>query len=200
MSLNGTDAYDGRDDLPPLVASAVAAARSAGFTKSCTPAQGRLLQLLAAGVGQGVIGETGTGCGVGLAWLASGAEPSTRLVSIELDPDRAAAAAAVFAHHPAVRVRPGDWRELAADGPFDLLVLDGGGQGKSGGPPIDPAEWLKVGGTLVMDDFTPFTAWPPMYLGEVDTARLHWLQHPLLLTTEIRIAPDAASLVGVRCR
>jgi len=200
MSLNGTDAYDGRDDLPTLVASAVAAARSAGFTKSCTPAQGRLLQLLAAGVSQGVIGETGTGCGVGLAWLASGAAPGTRLASVELDPARAAVAAAVFAHHPAVRVRPGDWRELAADGPFDLLVLDGGGQGKSGEPPIDPAEWLKVGGTLVMDDFTPTAAWPRAIGGMIDSARMYWLDHPQLRTTEIRIAPDAVTLVGIRCR
>jgi len=85
MSPNGTNAYLGVRDLPPLVEMAVRAARQAGFMKSCLPSHGRLLQLLAGGIGQGVIGETGTGCDVGLAWLASGARPGVRLVSIDQD-------------------------------------------------------------------------------------------------------------------
>lgn len=54
-----------------------------GFEESCLPAQGRLLALLAAGVGDGTIGETGTGCGVGLARMAQAAHPAARLTSIE---------------------------------------------------------------------------------------------------------------------
>ncbi|WP_204760823.1 hypothetical protein [Lentzea nigeriaca] len=73
MTDSGTAAYDHCADLPPLVAAAVRAARQAGFAHSCLPEQGRLLRTLAGGVGGGVIGETGTGCGVGLAWLVSGA-------------------------------------------------------------------------------------------------------------------------------
>ena len=75
----------------------------------------------------GTIGETGTGCGVGLAWLASGARPGTRLVSAEIDTERAGLAASLFADLPHVAVRPGDWREIYRAAPFDLLVLDGGG-------------------------------------------------------------------------
>lgn len=45
----------------------------------------------------GVIGETGTRCGVGLAWLASAAGPGTRLVSVERRPARHAVARRVFA-------------------------------------------------------------------------------------------------------
>jgi predicted O-methyltransferase YrrM len=184
----------------PLISAASAIASANGFTQSCTPAQGRLLQVLAGGVGDGVIGETGTGCGVGLAWLLSGASPLSRLVSVEHDASRYALASSLFADEPAVRLLHGDWRLLRAYAPFDLLVLDGGGQGKKDEPPLDPAEWLTVGGTLVMDDFTPFTSWPPQFGGQVDSARLHWLDHPLLRTTEVRVAPDAATLVGVRCR
>jgi len=69
MSLGGTAAYRDVFDLPDLVRDAVTAAIGAGFDFSCRPPQGRLLALLAAGVSGGVIGETGTGCGVGLAWL-----------------------------------------------------------------------------------------------------------------------------------
>ena len=95
MSLGGTAAYDGRADLPPLVAAAVALARRTSFAHSCRPEQGHLLRLLASGVGAGAIGETGTGCGVGLAWLATGAAPGATLASVERDADRAASARTV---------------------------------------------------------------------------------------------------------
>jgi predicted O-methyltransferase YrrM len=197
MSPHGTDAYLDVTGLPPLVARAVSAARQAGFGNSCLPAHGRLLQLLAGGVGAGAIGETGTGCGVGLAWLASGARPGVRLVSVEQDGRRAGLARSVFADVPAVTVLHGDWRELQASGPFELLAMDGGGQGKhAGDPALGPRAWLAPGGTLVLDDFTPVAGWPPMRDGRPDTARLHWLQHPDLLATQIRTQPDACSIVA----
>lgn len=193
----GTDAYRSLTDLPPLVEKAVAAARRAGFPRSCLPSHGRLLQLLAAGVGEGVIGETGTGCGVGLAWLASGARTGVRLVSVEHDWLLADTARDVFAEVPAVTVVHGDWRELRAEAPFALLALDGGGQGKGPDPAISPREWVRPGGTIVMDDFTPTAQWPPMHDGQPDIARLYWLQHPDMLTTMISTEPDAASVVAM---
>jgi predicted O-methyltransferase YrrM len=137
----------------------------------------------------------GTGCGVGLAWLASGAAPGARLVSVERDAGRAAAAREIFADRPDVTIVTGDWRHLPG-APFDLLVLDGGGQGKGTEEPLDPAGWLTPGGLLVIDDFTPMTAWPPVHEGGPDTARLHWLRHPLLASAEVRIAPDTATIVA----
>ena len=95
MSPQGTAADDGLRDLPPLVERAVGLARRLGFANSCRPEHGRLLHALAAGATR--IGETGTGCGVGLAWLASGARPGTRLVSVEIDTERAGLAASLFA-------------------------------------------------------------------------------------------------------
>ncbi len=50
--------------LPRLVRRALAAARRHGFAHACRPEQGRLLHALAGGWER--IGETGTGCGVGL--------------------------------------------------------------------------------------------------------------------------------------
>jgi predicted O-methyltransferase YrrM len=138
MSETGTADHAGETDLPELVRRAVRAAGRAGFAFSCHPAQGRLLHLLARGVTGGRIGETGTGFGVGLAWLAAGAGPGTTLVSVERDRERHAAAAEVFAGVPAVTLLHGDWTELAASGPFDLLVVDGGGQGKGEEPPLEP--------------------------------------------------------------
>lgn len=89
-------------------------------------------------------------------------------------------------------VLAGDWRALEAHAPFDPLCLDGGGQGKHGEAPVDPAVWLEPGGLLVMDDFTPSATWPPSYDGAVGEARLFWLAHPQLLAAEIRTEPGAA--------
>ena len=196
MSINGTAAYADLTGVPPLVGRAVQVARQAGFAPSCRPEQGRLLYALAGGAE--TIGETGTGCGVGLAWLASGARPGARLVSVERDARLASLAAQVFADHPRVSVIRGDWREIYRDGPYDLLVLDGGGQGKSGERPADPHRLLTPGGTLVIDDLTPARHWPPRFGGAVDRARMHWLDHPGLDAAELRLAPDLAALVATR--
>jgi predicted O-methyltransferase YrrM len=196
MSPEGTAAYDGLTDLPPLVERAVGLARRLGFASSCRPEHGRLLRAVAAGAG--TIGETGTGCGVGLAWLASGAPPRSRLVTAEIDTERAGFVAALFADLPQLAVLPGDWSEIYRHGPFDLLVLDGGGQGKADGIPADPEELLRPGGTLVIDDLTRASTWPPRFGGQVDQARMHWLTHPALDAAELRLAPNLAALVATR--
>jgi predicted O-methyltransferase YrrM len=125
---------------------------------------------------------------------------STSVVSVELDPHRAAASAALFAGRPNVRVLEGNWTELREHGPFDLLVLDGGGKGKEPGddPPLDPTDgWLAVGGTIVLDDFVPFDQ---PGASAHDHARRYWLGHPALQATELRLSPTLATLVGVRVR
>ncbi|MEU6544037.1 hypothetical protein [Streptomyces sp. NPDC046859] len=126
MSLAGTDAYGTEVELPPLVARALAAARAHGFAHSCRPEQGRLLYALAGGA-ERLIGETGTGCGVGLAWLAEGARPGVRLVSAERDAERARLAAEVFAGRPEVEILHGDWRRIGdRERFFRQLMVYGG--------------------------------------------------------------------------
>jgi predicted O-methyltransferase YrrM len=196
MALQGTQAYQGIDDLPPLVQRAVQAAHHHGFAFSCRPEQGRMLYVLAAGAPRR-IGETGTGCGVGLAWLASGAAGGTQLVSVERDEERARIAADVFRDCDHVTVLHGDWRSIEDHGPYDLLVLDGGGGGKDGDA-AEPTRLLTPGGTVVIDDFTPATTWPPLFQGAPDLARLHWLEHPELRATELRLAADFSVVVGTR--
>ena len=52
---------------PPLVERALALAEATGFALSSIPEVGRRLRALAGSVRAGVIGEMGTGCGVGAA-------------------------------------------------------------------------------------------------------------------------------------
>ena len=199
MAIDGTAAYRAYaadNELPPLVRAAVEAARESGFAYSSLPEHGELLRVLARGVGPGAIGETGTGSGVGLAWLASAAHPRARLVSVELDKSRATRAAELFHDEPRAEIIQGDWRELREYGPFDLLALDGGGQGKGSDPAIEPDEWLNPGGLVVIDDFAPLTSYPPMFQGQVDTVRKHWLEHPRMRATQIRVTPDWSALLA----
>ena len=69
-------------------------------------------------------------------------------------------------------------------------MLDGGG--------IPIRKIAQAGGTIVIDDLTPASTWPPRFEGEVDQARMHWLTHPALAAAELRLAPDLAALVTTR--
>ena len=201
MSFGGTAKYDLDDpSVPDLVRAALGVARSSGFDLCVHPATGRLLSALAGGLPAGAtIAETGTGTGAGLAWMAAAAHPGVKLVSAEIDPNRAQLARSVFAHVPNVEIITGPGTDLLQRAPFDLLVLDGGwGAGKRGDGYLDPAAWLTHDGVVTVDDFTPMTTWPPQFDGRTDDARVHWLTHPDLLATEIRVAPDMAVVVGRR--
>ena len=201
MSVDGTASYrrpDWRAAIPELVASAVERAEQLGFEQCVRPETGRFLALLAGGLPRGsVVGETGTGTGAGLAWMVTASDPTVGFISYERDADRAEAARDVFKDHGNVEVVCADAAALFERGPFDLLVHDGGpGAGKTpGSVAVDPAPVLSPGGTMTIDDYTPTTTWPPMYDGEVDASRTHWLSHPDLRSTEVRVAPDLAVVV-----
>ena len=99
MSPEGTASYAVTGELPALVEKALRTARLQGFAQSCRVEQGRLLSALAGGAITS-IGETGTGAGVGLAWLVSGRRPGVRVISVERDEHRAAAAARTAVRPP----------------------------------------------------------------------------------------------------
>ncbi|MEZ5410176.1 MAG: class I SAM-dependent methyltransferase [Acidimicrobiales bacterium] len=185
--------------MPSLVLDAVSAAERLGFDLCVRPEIGRLLGVLAAGLPTGaIVGETGTGTGAGLAWLVTHAPAGCRFLSYELDPERAEAARSLFADHDNVTITTGDAAELFDQGPFDLLVLDGGpGSGKTpGDTPVEPTRVLRPGGTITIDDYTPTTTWPPSFGNQPDHSRIHWLTHPDLRASEIRVASDLAVIVG----
>jgi predicted O-methyltransferase YrrM len=203
--------------LPPLVARAQALAEAQGFTRSCTPEVGRLLHMLAAHVGEGRVGELGTGTGVGAAWMASGLAGRGALVTVERDEARARAARALFADLPNVRVMHGDSLALLDHGPFDLLFADapiglpGGVGGEAHGGEADALDRLlsavKVGGLIVKDDLTPEAAWPPEWRGQPDLTRELWLNDPRFAASELIVDPTAgpqsavivATYLGSRC-
>ena len=176
--------------VPPLVRAAL----EAGFERACTEATGRLLRVLAGGRAR--IGETGTGSGVGAAWLASGADAGATLVTAERDPQLAATAAAVLGD--AGRVIAGDWTEIRAFAPFDLLFCDGGPDKARPGPIL---ELVAPGGLVVLDDLTPEDEWDEALreaFPEGDPVRRAWAERADAYAVEVLVAPGEAVLLAAR--
>jgi predicted O-methyltransferase YrrM len=183
------------DAVPERVRRAERAAAQLGFTLGCRPEIGALLRALVATKPAGRIAESGTGTGIGTAWMHSGLGAAATLVTVEIDEERARAAAELFADDPRVTVLPGDWTELAHHGPFDVFFCDGGGKRDD---PDAVIELLAPGGTLVLDDFTPSASWPPTFDGSVDELRLTYLKDPRLVATEVDLATGTTAVIGVR--
>ena len=175
--------------IPPLVERALALAERRGFAISCSEEAGRLLQVLAGQRGRTRVGEIGTGCGVGAAWILSALQPETPFVTVELDEERAAAVTELLAEDEHVRVLQGDWAALLpAEAPFDLLFADGGGQVMKTNPAV--LDLLAPGGTLVLDNLTPGRPGP-------DPVRELWLAHSRLAAIELQLSPHEAAIVAV---
>lgn len=188
--------YRATSDVPPLVRQATALAARLAFTHSCTPEVGRFLAVLAAGVGAEVVGEIGSGCGVGAAWIVSALPPAATFVTVECDATRAVAVRELLHPYLQARVLHDDWHALLSAGPFDLLFADGG-QAKQEEPAL-LLDALRPGGTIVLDDLTPEEHWPATWRGRQDPVRAYWLNEPRLAATELLTTPTTALIVATR--
>ena len=112
-----------------------------------SPPQGALLELLARAVGARRILEIGTLEGYSTFWLArSGAA----VVTLELDPDRAARARTALGEHAEVIVGPALETLPTLDGPFDLIFIDA--DKRSNAEYLRHALRLSRPGTLIVAD------------------------------------------------
>jgi predicted O-methyltransferase YrrM len=142
----------------------------------------RLLTVLAAGRR---VAEIGTAYGATAEAMAATAR---EVVTVEVDEERAEAAARRVRDLPNVEVLVGDWRDhLPSRAPFELAFLDGGGA------KTDPAavELVAAGGIYVMDDFTPDRPGP-------DPVREFWARRDDVVVTEILTTPTTAALIVAR--
>ena len=149
---------------------------------SSLPAVQALLRVLATGR---AVAEFGTAFGEGAAAIA---ETARSLVTVELDPERAAVARERLASLENVEALEGDAYELLRGrGPFGLVFADGGAY-----------DWeqilalLEPGGLLVKDDLTPGRA------VEGDPVREFLLRDPRLQAVEILTTAETAAIVAAR--
>jgi predicted O-methyltransferase YrrM len=149
---------------------------------SSLPEVQRLLAVLAAGRR---CAETGTAFGEGAAAIASTA---VSLVTVERDPERAAAARERLAGLDNVELVAGDWRDvLPARAPFDFLFFDAGRLDEA----PEAVGLLAPGGLLLKDDLTPGRPGP-------DPVRELLFGHPELVAVEILTTPETAAVVAAR--
>ena len=141
-----------------------------------------LLRALAAGRD---VAELGAAFGEGAAAMA---ETARSVVTVELDPDRAAVARTRLVHYDNVELLEGDAYEvLRGRGPFGLVFADGGAY-----------DWEEIvalverGGLIVKDDLTPGR---PV---DGDPVREFLLRDPRLAAVEILTTPESAAIVAVK--
>lgn len=136
MLWSDVDAYITDRLLPPDAAreAALTAAEAAGLPAiNVSPAQGRMLTILARLVRARRILEIGTLAGYSTLFLAEGLEPGGRIVTLEIDPRHAAVARETFARAgiadrvdlregPAIASLP----KILEEGgdPFDMVFID----------------------------------------------------------------------------
>jgi predicted O-methyltransferase YrrM len=149
---------------------------------SSLPEVRALLRVLATGRR---VAELGTAFGEGAAALAETAES---VVTVERDPERAAAARERLAGFENVEALEGDAYELLRGrGPFGLVFADAG-----------TYDWEQIlalvepGGFVVKDDLTPGRAI------DGDPVRERLLRDPRLAAAEILTGPGTAAIVAVR--
>lgn len=146
------------------------------------PAVQALLRRLAAGRD---VAELGTAFGDAAAAMA---ETARSVVTVELDPERAAAARIRLAECANVEALEGDcYVLLRGRGPFGLVFADAGGY-----------DWeaildlVEPGGLVVKDDLTPGRA------VDGDTVREFLLRDERLAAVEILTTPATSAIVAVR--
>jgi predicted O-methyltransferase YrrM len=152
-----TDLFVPPDDVLDTV---LATSAAAGLPEiQVSPAQGKLLHVLARSHGVGSILEIGTLGGYSTIWLARALPPNGRLVTLEFEAKHAAVARANIARagladRVEIRIGPAleSLPQLAAEGrgPFDLIFIDAD---KEGYPEyLDWALALSCRGSLIIAD------------------------------------------------
>jgi len=117
-----------------VLEAALDASRAAGLPAiSVSPAQGKLLHLLARAMGVRSILEIGTLGGYSTIWLARALEPGGKVITLELDPKHAEVASGSIAKaglSDSVEIHVGKAIETlpqlahSGDAPFDFIFID----------------------------------------------------------------------------
>lgn len=138
------------------------------------------------------VAEMGSAFGETAAVMA---ETARSVVTVELDPDRAATARERLRGLPNVQTLEGDvYEQLRGRGPFDLVFVDGGLRPVTDVKREAILALVEPGGIIVKDDMTPGGA------VEGDEVREFLLGDPRLAATEVLVTPEMAAIVAVRLR
>src|ERR1017187_7315939 len=147
---------------PPRALAAIQARTTElNFDMASEPRTGALLQMLAASKPGGRLLELGTGTGIATAWLLSGMDAASTLISVDTDEQVQAVAREALCHDTRLKLLSHDgaaflWRQPKKS--FDLVFADAiPGKYEA----LDEAlAIVKPGGYYVIDDLLPQPNWP----------------------------------------
>jgi predicted O-methyltransferase YrrM len=188
-------AYRSNTYIPNLVERSKQLAKKYEFNHSCSDETGRLLAVLAGQVKEGKILEVGTGLGVGSAWILSNISSSVKFISVDNCEEKVALTSEAIEHEQAEFIY-GDWKEVIKEGPFQFIFADAAAVKLAEASEL--YDILDIGGTLLMDDFTPEEHWPDEWKGKPDEVRGFWLNHEGLMATEVYLTPMSSAIIAVR--
>jgi len=130
---------------------------------------GSLLRTLSAAKPDGNFLELGTGTGLSLCWIAEGASPGAKIISIDNDENFQAIAREVYNDDPRIEflcLDANDWLESYDQSKFDIIFADAW-PGKY--DHLDEAlALLNIGGFYLIDDLLPQPNWPEHHQLNVD--------------------------------
>jgi predicted O-methyltransferase YrrM len=173
--------------LAPPAALATIEARTAElkFGMASEPRTGALLRLLAASKPSARLLELGTGTGMATAWILSGMNTESRLISVDTDPQTQAVAREALGHDPRLTLLTEDGAAfLHRQSPqtFDLVFADAM-PGKY--EALDEAlAVVRPGGFYVIDDMLPQPNWPEGHAEKIPVLIARLAAHP-----QFEIAP-----------
>lgn len=155
--------------IPSSLTDIQTRADALGFDMNSGMQVGQFLASLAASKPRGLILELGTGCGLGAAWLLSGMDAQSHLVSVDTDEGPQGIARDVLgadARVTFVLEDGGAVLERTEAGSYDLIFADAW-PGKFSH--LDEAlAALKPGGIYLVDDLLPQPNWPDGHQANVD--------------------------------
>ncbi|GAA1693164.1 hypothetical protein GCM10009745_43320 [Kribbella yunnanensis] len=170
--------------LPGRVRTARELSRQFGFDEDSEDRTGALLRSLAATKPDGHLLELGTGTGIGTAWLLDGMNASSRLLTIDRNPETTEVARKAVGDDSRVELIVsdiGEWLDRYDGPPFDLVFVD-----TYRGKFIERAQllrWLAPGGIYLADHLLPHPDWAPDQQDLVETFRREIVAEPDLVVT-----------------
>ncbi|MDW3646064.1 MAG: class I SAM-dependent methyltransferase [Bacteroidia bacterium] len=148
-------------DIPSEFPKLEAKCKEIGFTMPSDIYIGTLLKSLIASKTQANILELGTGIGLSLAWMIEGLDESSKLTSIDNDPQLTDIALDFFGKDARVQILCEDgsqWIKNYKGEKFDLIFADAW-PGKYS-ELVEVLELIQPGGFYVIDDMNPQANWP----------------------------------------
>jgi predicted O-methyltransferase YrrM len=195
--------------LPPQLAAIQACSVALDFKMASERGTGNLLQVLAASKCGGRFLELGTGTGIATAWLLSGMDETSTLISIDTDEHVQSVAREILGSDPRLTLvtedaeswlnnrvaalKPAPQPGIDQDGKFDLVFADA-----MPGKFIARDQALALvapGGFYVVDDLLPQPNWPEGHAEKIPPLLYTLSSHPGFFSLPMAWASGIAVLV-----